>query len=172
MDLAAFLSDKRLTAKQRSSELARQLLDRELKADDLTQFATTAKDTLKSVCLEALELATRTAPALATEAVFELAAQALADKAPAVKREAGRLVSNIAERFPKRLDQAIKNLVANTAHEGDVVRWSAALALGEIIKMRTPHNRTLVPKAEALIEREEKDSIRKIYKAALKAAQK
>jgi hypothetical protein len=48
------------------------------------------------------------------------------------------------------------------------VRWAAAFALGEIIKLKLPINQDLVPTIENIIEREEKNSIKKIYQAALK----
>lgn len=170
MDPAALFADKRLTAKQRSSELARLLLDGRLAVGTLVEFARTVKAPLLSTCLEGLELATRTTPALATEAVLELAVDALGNKAPAVKREAGRVIGNIAHRYPKAIGPAIAPLLANAGHDGTVVRWSAAFALGEIVKLRTPHNKQLVPQTRALAEQEEKDSIRKIQLAALKAA--
>jgi hypothetical protein len=50
------------------------------------------------------------------------------------------------------------------------VRWSAALALGEIIKMKTAINQELIPAIESICEQEEKNSIKKIYIAALKKA--
>jgi hypothetical protein len=56
----------------------------------------------------------------------------------------------------------------NADHEGTVVRWSAATALSAILLLKTGHNEILVPAVEALLDREGKDSIRKIYSAALK----
>lgn len=170
MDLATFFADKRLSAKQRASELAVQLERRGLSVDELAHFAASAKDPIKATCLEALELATRTAPERATPAVFELATQALSAKAPAVKREAGRVIGNTAQLFPKLFGPAITALLANTDHEGTVVRWSAAFALGEILKLGTPHNKSLIPGAKRIMDVEEKDSIRKIYAKALKQA--
>jgi hypothetical protein len=51
-----------------------------------------------------------------------------------------------------------------------VVRWSAAMALGEIIKFKTTVNKNLIPAVDGILKREEKNSIKKIYLAALKKA--
>jgi hypothetical protein len=51
---------------------------------------------------------------------------------------------------------------------GTVVRWSTAFALGQIIKIKSSLNKELIPTAEAICEREEKNSIKKIYLEALK----
>ncbi len=77
-------------------------------------------------------------------------------------------MGNIAHLFPKKLDVAIANLFINTQHEGTVVRWSAAFALGEIVKLKSKHNEDLIPTIENICNKEEKNSIKKIYEAALK----
>ena len=55
-----------------------------------------------------------------------------------------------------------------TEHSGTVVRWSAAYALSEILKLKTNANKTLLPTIESIIDKEEKDSIKKIYRKAIK----
>lgn len=55
-------------------------------------------------------------------------------------------------------------------HEGTVVRWSAAFALGETIKLKLPLKKNLIPFAEEIALNEEKNSIKKIYQAAIKKA--
>ena len=70
--------------------------------------------------------------------------------------------------YPEKLENAIKNLVENTSHEGTVVRWSAAFALGEILKLQIKHNNELLKTVESICETEEKNSIKKIYVAAIK----
>jgi hypothetical protein len=69
----------------------------------------------------------------------------LSDKAPRVQWESAKVIANIAHRYPKKLDNAICNLLANSESSGTVVRWCAALALGEIVKLRTKHTKGLIP---------------------------
>jgi HEAT repeat protein len=82
------------------------------------------------------------------------------------------VIGNVCKNFASDLETAIVNLLDNTEHEGTVVRWSAAFALGEILKLKTSHNENLVPAIESICERETQNSIRKIYLAALKKIQK
>jgi hypothetical protein len=48
------------------------------------------------------------------------------------------------------------------------VRWAAAFALGEIVKLITKQQADLMELIHGICEREEKNSIRKIYEKALK----
>jgi hypothetical protein len=92
----------------------------------------------------------------------------LTAKAPRIKWESAKVIGNTANLFITKLDTPIKNLLVNTEHEGTVVRWSAAFALGEILKLKTKHNKQLLPAIEAICKREEKNSIKKIYLDAMK----
>ncbi|MBI3134374.1 MAG: HEAT repeat domain-containing protein [Bacteroidetes bacterium] len=170
MNLADIFNDKTLKPKERTEQLSSWLIKNPNKTDELIDFAKTAKDPVKASCIEVVEYATKENPQICTTACFDFVSAALAEKSPAVKREAGRVIGNVAARFPKQLEKALTNLLNNSEHEGTVVRWSAAFAIGEIIKLKTPLNKDLIPVAEAICEREEKNSIQKIYLAAIKKA--
>ena len=85
-----------------------------------------------------------------------------------IKWESAKVVGNVAHHYPEKLDEAIGNLLVNSEHAGTVVRWSAAYALSQIIKIKTSRNKELIPTIESICEREEKNSIKKIYLEALK----
>jgi HEAT repeat protein len=89
-------------------------------------------------------------------------------KAPRVKWESAKVIGNSAHLFSDDLEEAIKNLLTNTEDKGTVVRWSAAFALGEIVKIKTNYQIDLIKAIEVIIDREEKNSIKKIYQKALK----
>jgi len=78
------------------------------------------------------------------------------------------VIGNTAHIFSRKLDKAIDLLLINAKDEGTVVRWSAAYALGEILKLESKQNDKLLPAIKRLASSEEKDSIRKVYTAALK----
>jgi HEAT repeat protein len=92
----------------------------------------------------------------------------LTDKAPRVKWESARVIGNIAHIFPTKLQKPIIHLLTNTENEGTVVRWASSYALGEIIQLKTKHNKTLIPAIEAILDREQDNTIKKKYLAALK----
>ncbi len=81
----------------------------------------------------------------------------------------GKSDRKLAKRFPETCEKAVEPLLKNARHEGTVVRWSAAFALGEILKLRTGINAQLIPQIQTLSAAEEKNSIRKIFEKALKA---
>ncbi len=168
MNLQEFLADKSIKPKAKTEELSRWLVENPTMLHDLIDFAKASKDPNKATCIEAIEFATQKTPKIATLLCLEFVSKTLTEKAPRVKWESAKVIGNIAYLYPNNLDEAIKNLLINAEHEGTVVRWSAAFALGQIIKMQTPINKDLMPAVEAICQQEEKSSIRKIYLDALK----
>lgn len=171
MNVEQLLSDKQLKPKAKTEELSRMLLSKEVSLKELITVAESSKDSNKATCIEALEFATRAEPKIGTKVCLDFVTKTLLEKAPRVKWESAKVIGNIAHLHPDKLDDAIKNLLVNSEFPGTVVRWSAAYALGEIVKLKTKHNKALIPAIEAIIKREEKNSIQKIYRAALKMAE-
>lgn len=170
MDIKELLASKEIKPKEKVETLSKALLDKALSINELIDFARASKEAAKATCIEALEYATKQKPETANADVLAFVTGSLTDKAPRVKWESAKVIGNIAHLFPKQLYDPVKNLLDNTRHTGTVVRWSAAFALGEIIKLKTSLNTDLVPAAENIMEQEEKNSIKKIYQAALKKA--
>jgi len=160
--------NKNLKPKAKVEKLSQLLLKSELPLNDLIDFANQGKDSVKASCIEAFEFATKVNPAIATLALLKFATETLLEKAPRIKWESAKVIGNIAHLFPGKLDKAIVNLLMNTEHAGTVVRWSAAYALGEIVKVKNKSSKKLIPAIHRIIAREEKNSIRKIYISALK----
>lgn len=172
MDIPALLNDKTIKPKEKTETLSNWLLEGKLTSDQLTSFAESAKDPAKATCIEALEFATRQQPTLCNAKTFQFVTQTLTAKAPRVKWESAKVIANTAHLFTGKLNEAIKNLLDNSEHEGTVVRWSAAFAIGEIVKLRTKHNPDLIPAVESICQREEKNSIKKIYLDSFKKISK
>jgi HEAT repeat protein len=172
MSLAIILADKSLKPSQKPGLLSKILIENPLQINEWLLLAGKAKDADKANCIEALEHATLSNPAIANNECFSLVVDSLSSNAPRVKWESARVVSNIAHLYLSRLPDAIPGLLTNTEHPGTVVRWSAATALGAILKLKTALNTDLLPAIQAIAEREEKNSIRKIYLDAIKKATK
>lgn len=168
MNIVDLLSDKTLKPKEKTEKLSKWLLDSSLPIEELLAFAEDAKDPIKATCIEAIEYVTKQNPKIADETLLNFVTTALTSKTPRVKWESAKVIGNIAPLFTSNLQQAIDNLLINTNHEGTVVRWSSAFALGEILKMKTTYNETLLPTIKSICEKEEKNSIRKIYIQAIK----
>ncbi len=170
MNFQEFLDDKNIKLKEKTKALSEFLLNNPEKVNELVDFAKTSKDPIKATCIEAIEFATTSDPNIASSECLALVSKTLAERAPRVKWESAKVLGNIAHLYPEKLDEAIKNLLINSEHSGTVVRWSAAFALGQIIKLKTKRNKDLLPAIEGICLREAKNSIKKIYFEALKKA--
>ena len=168
MDLHAVLGDKQLKTKARVEAISKMLLDEKLSLADLIDTAKSSNNSDKGTCIEAIEFATKAKPQTATLDCLKFVTETLSDKNPRVKWESARVIGNIAHLFPQKLDKAICNLLTNAEFPGTVVRWSAAFALGEIIKVRTKRNKDLIPAVEAIMRHEKDKAIIKIYQRALR----
>ena len=168
MTLDELLQDKTIKPKEKTETISKWILDKSLPIEELIAFAEKQKDPAKATSIEAIEYATKQNPNIVDETVLIFVTNTLTAKAPRIKWESAKVIGNIAYLFPTKLEKSIDNLITNTEHEGTVVRWSAAFALGEILKLKTKHNKELLPVIEAICEKEEKNSIKKIYLEAIK----
>lgn len=170
MTIDELLKDKTIKPKDKTETICKWILDQSLPVDELIVFAEKQKDPAKATCIEALEYATKQNPEIADDNVLIFVTNTLAAKAPRVKWESARVIGNIAHLFPEQLEKSISNLLINTEHEGTVVRWSTAFALAEILKLKTKYNNDLLPAIETICEKEDKNSIKKIYSDAIRKA--
>lgn len=168
MDINEIFTNKTLKPKEKIEKLSQNIVNKKISVNDLLIFANAAKDTEKGTCVEALEYVSKDNPKIINKKCFEFVVNNLAAKAPRIKWECARVIGNTAQLFKNELDDAIKHLLENTNYDGTVVRWSAAFALGEIIKLKTEYNKKLLPKINEVCKKEEKNSIKKIYLDALK----
>jgi hypothetical protein len=168
MNYQEILNDKGVKPKIKTETLCKWILNNPEKIEELIDFSKKTKDPIKATCIESIEFATKCKPEIATHACLDFVSNTLTEKAPRIKWESAKVVGNIAHLFPDKLDEAITNLLDNSEHSGTVVRWSAAYAISQILKVNTSHNKELIPAVESIIKREEKNSIKKIYIEALK----
>jgi HEAT repeat protein len=172
MTIDELLNEKAIKSKEKTETISKWILDNSLTIDELIAFAEKQKDPAKATCIEAIEYATKINSTIADEALLTYVTSSLKEKAPRIKWESAKVIGNIAHLFPSMLDKSIDNLLVNATHEGTVVRWSAAFALGEILKLKLKHNKDLFSAVESICEKEEKNSIKKIYLNAIKKAKK
>jgi HEAT repeat protein len=96
----------------------------------------------------------------------------LGHQSPRVKWESSRVVANMAPKFPQEAAGAIPMLLANTRDKGTVVRWSAAFALGEIMKHNDKERKSLLARVDAILKKEQNSGVRNVYLKAMKAVGK
>ncbi len=172
MTIDELFQDKTIKPKEKTETISKWILDKSLPVDELIAFAEKQKDPAKATSIEAIEYATKQNPKIADETVLKFVTNTLTAKAPRIKWESAKVIGNIAHLYPEKLEKSISNLLDNTKHEGTVVRWSVAFALGEILKLNTKHNADLFSAIDTICEKEEKNSIKKIYLDAIKKTKK
>lgn len=170
MTISELFADKTLKPKEKTATLCQQLDAGDITVSDLMTFADKAKYAEKATCIESLEYLTKKDAAAIDRKVLEWVVAQLGTKAPRVKWESARVIGNTIALHPKVAEHAIPGLLDNASNDGTVVRWSAAYALGEILKLKLPTNETLLPALNNIMNQEEKNSIKKIYAAAIKKA--
>ncbi len=168
MELKNLFTDKSTKPKEKTEAIAKSLLENKIKIDELVDFAVSQKDPVKATCIEAIEMATQTKPGLVNENTLKFIISSLSDKAPRIKWESARVIANTAHLFSEKHSSVIKELLKNTNHEGTVVRWCTALAFSHILKTNSPESKKIIPGLKTIADKEEKNSIKKIYLAALK----
>ena len=172
MTIIELLNDKTKKAKEKVETIGKWLLDASLSTDELMVFAEKAKDPEKATCIEAIEFATRQNATIADENVFAFVTKSLTENAPRVKWESAKVIANTAHLFPEKLNKAISNLLTNSKHNSTVVRWASALALGEILKLKTKYNKDLLPNLETISDTEQDTGVKKKYLDAIKKIKK
>ena len=172
MTIEQLMADKTKKGKEKTEMLSKWLLDGSVPVDELIAFADKSKDPGKATCIEAMEYATKLNSKIADESMFEYVTKALSEKAPRVKWESAKVIANTAHLFPVKLKKVIANLLANSENKGTVVRWATAFALGEVLKLKTIHNKELLPKLEAICNKEEETGVKKKYLDAIRKAMK
>ena len=172
MKLTDIFNNKTLKQKAKTQMLSELVGNKEVSIDALIAFAKKADDTTKATCIESLEFVTKQNSSIATEKCLQFVTQTLKSEAPRVKWESAKVVGNIACLFPAKLDNAIKNLLTNTEYDGTVVRWAAAFALSEILKLKTKYNKDLLPAIETICKNEKDNAIKKKYLDAIKKINK
>ncbi len=170
MNLKMMLSGKELKTKQKVLAISQMLLEKKISINEIINEANESSTAEKATCIEAMEFATKINPGISTVALLEFVIESLMEKAPRVKWESAKVIGNIIHLYPGKSDHAINNLLTNSEHAGTVVRWSAAFALGEIVKLKAKQNKELIPAIESIIQVEENNAIKKIYLAAVKNA--
>jgi len=168
MEIKEILSNKTLKPKAKIEKLSQNIIDKNISVNDLMAYAKTAKDAERGTCVEALEFISSKNPKIINKKCFEFVVEYLTDKAPKVKWECAKVIGNTASLFKTDLNNVIEHLLKNAVYDWTVVRWSAAFALVEIIKLETEHNKKLLPKIIKICEKEEKPNIKKMYMEIIK----
>ena len=130
--------------------------------------ASELKEKQIATVLEAIEAVTGKKSAKPGAEYLKFAEGYILSENNSCKREASRIVGNMAHLYPDELGVAIEALLKNTSVSGTVVRWGSAYALARIIVLERYRNSDLVNTVRDIYEAEQENGVRNQYVKALK----
>ena len=172
MDIADLLRNKEMKSIEKRAEIVEGIKTKLIGIQDILQLKDVLDDKKMAVVFEAMEAVTAKEAGLADKGWLLFAQDYITSESNSLKREASRLVGNIAHLFPDDLDAAISRLLENTKNDGAVVRWASAYALGRIVPIQKYANGDLFDVVSELYEQEEDNGIKNQYLSGLKKARK
>ena len=125
-----------------------------------------------ALLLEAIEEVSRSKEFALEEGYLNLSERYILSSDPSCKREASRIVGNLAAAFPAKLDHAITALLQNADQNGTVIRWASAYALSRIVIIPQYAKGPLFEQISKLYEKEKENGVKNQYGKALKKAEK
>lgn len=172
MDIMNILSQKNMKALEKRTEIVEALKSSVLTINDIGEHSKNLDDKKITIILEAMEEITRNKPDFATLDWLLFSEQYIDAQSNSLKREASRVVGNIAHLFEDSLTVSIQKLLKNTNDEGTVVRWGSAYALAKIIVLPCYACSQLFDTLAQICEQESENGVKNQYIKSLKKAEK
>ena len=172
MSIVELLKDKSHKGTERRQAVVNMIVARELTVNEVAAIATTIGEKQIATVLEAVEEVSNKQLCPLESAWLQWAEPYISSENNSCRREASRIVGNMAAQHPDLLDDAIERLMKNTADEGTVIRWAAAYALSRIVVLDRYAKGDLYDRLAAVCDREEDNGVKNQYLKALKKAAK
>lgn len=170
MNIIELLKDKSLKGIERRQAVVNMIVAGELSVDYMAAIASTIGEKQVATVLEAIEEVSNKQLRPLEAAWLQWAEQYLSSENNSCRREASRIVGNMAAQYPDLLDYAIEHLMRNTSDEGTVIRWAAAYALSRIVILDRYAKSDLYNRLITVCDREEDNGVKNQYLKAIKKA--
>ena len=168
MDAIALLTQKGVKKIEVREQLVSVIADSSFSFEDFKSRAGELNEKQTATFLEAVEAVTgKKLEKLGADYLHFAEPYILSDN-NSCKREASRIVGNMAADYPDELENAVPALLTNTSDSGTVVRWGSAYALARIIVLEKYRESGLVQTVREIYEAEEESGVKNQYKKALK----
>ena len=170
MNIASLLDSKSMTSLEKREKIADAIRKKSVTIKEIQKLKDTLDDKKTALILEAMEAVSLKNPEISNKDWLKFTQELISSKSNAIKREASRIIGNIAHLFPNDLDAAIKSLMKNTNDEGTVIRWSSAYALARIVQIPKYANSNLFDILTALSAKEKETGVKNQFLNGLKKA--
>ena len=125
-----------------------------------------------STILEAIEEISNKGLIVLSLYYLEFAKKHISSKDNSCKREASRIVGNLASQYPQAVRDCIPALLDNAKADGTVIRWGSAYALSRIILLEEYFNTDLYDTLVSICDNEQENGVRNQYIKAFKKIKK
>ena len=168
MNLADILLDKGIKKLEARTMIVKGILDGSYSIDDIEAAAKALKNNKVSTLLEAIEEITNKGLMNLSVDYLKLAKNYIAVDDNSCKREASRIIGNMASIYPDEVHDCISALLHNTKNDGTVVRWGSAYALSRIIVLADYCNTDLYETLITICESESENGVKNQYLKAFR----
>lgn len=172
MDLMTILTDKTIKKMQARKMIIEEILNSSCSISEINHVSSLLDDKKNAVILEAIEEISNKKMMDLSEDYLDFAKKYVSSKNNSCKREASRIIGNMAEQYPSSLEDIIPSLLENTLSEGTVNRWSSAYALSRIIVLKEYRNTDLYEKLASICDNEQENGVKNQYLKAFKKIKK
>lgn len=168
MKLVDILSDKSIKKMAARTMIVDGILKGENTIEEIYEASKILKKNKVAIILEAIEEISNKRLMDLSEEYLEFAKGYVSSDDNSCKREASRIVGNLAIRYPQAIQDSIPALLENTKAEGTVVRWGSAYALSRIIVLEVYCDTDLYERIVSICESEQENGVKNQYLKALK----
>ena len=172
MTIAEIMNNKSLKRLEKRNCLAEAIINREFNFPVVLEACESLPEKNISLLLEAIEEVSRSKAFTLEADYLDLAEKYILSSDNSCKREASRIVGNLANKFPTKLENAITALLQNAGNDGTVIRWASAYALSRIIMIPHYAKSPLFKQISDLCAKENESGVKNQYIKALKKAEK
>lgn len=164
MSVVEILTQKEIKKIEARNRIAQEIIECGCNPEDVGAL----KDVQVGTFLEAVEMLTGEKRVKLGKEYLSFAKRFILSENNSCKREASRIVGNMAADYPEMLDDAVPALLVNARSDGTVVRWSSAYALSRIVLLDRFSCSDLVRTVKDIYETETESGVKNQYAKALK----
>ena len=172
MDIVELLVNTNVKSVEKRDALVKAIQIKSISIIDIQTVSTALDDKKLAILFEALEAVSGKNSKLADLDWLLFVQNFITSGSNSIKREASRIVGNIAHMFPDNLEVTIQNLLGNIKHDSIVIRWGSAYALSRILQIPKHANSDLYEVLTALCAQEQENGVKNQLFNGLKKANK
>lgn len=172
MTITEIMNNKSLKRLEKRNSIVAAIINQEINFAIISEACESLPEKNISLLLEAVEEVSRSKEFSLEAEYLDLAEKYILSSDHSCKREASRIVGNLANKFPTKLENAITALLQNAENDSTVIRWASAYALSRIIMIPPYAKSPLFEQISNLCAKENENGVKNQYIKALKKAEK